>query len=365
MLEGYSASKLAPKLLGMVDDKKNIERRIRMIKMAEVFKSKRRLVFTVGLICLVTLGGVLLTSGLTKNSSSASPNTYNADTLFKYKTAYVGDNSKVANLINNLPYASSRREISLQTQTAPYGITVNYDLNNEAVSHAIKARSASYGAGETATEGHIILDTEEGDGTVRVYTVASFGAFGFENGIFTKVSGSGSIPTVMTFSKNKDGEYSLLDYKEPMDGAHFTESTKSMFPKGLWEKVLSSNSYPILVKQQEKQAAEYLQSIGRNAQVSASNVEKRRVEINVEASNKLFAEFTKYNPFLNNCPYWIGTREQIENGVRYIYETSQSKTGDGYDLIVFIKTKEDGTIVEEHQYKIVGNQPQLLREVGR
>lgn len=46
----------------------------------------------------------------------------------------------------------------------------------------------------------------------------SAGAFGFENGMFTKVSGSGAIPTVMTFSKDNDGNYSVLEYKEPMDG---------------------------------------------------------------------------------------------------------------------------------------------------
>lgn len=84
------------------------------------------------------------------------------------------------------------------------------------------------------------------------------------------------------------------------------------------------------------------------------------VDINVEASNKLFSEFTKYNSFLNSCPYWIGTREQIENGVRYIYETFQSKTSDGYDLITFKKTREDGTVVQEYNYKIIGTEPQII-----
>ncbi|OLN28950.1 Regulatory sensor-transducer, BlaR1/MecR1 family [Desulfosporosinus metallidurans] len=69
---------------------------------------------------------------------------------------------------------------------------------------------------------------------------------------------------------------------------------------------------------------------------------------------------TKSNPLLNNCPYWIGTRERLENGVRYIYETSQSKNSDGYDLITFKKAKEDGTVVEEEKYKIVGNEPQHI-----
>lgn len=526
----------------------------------------------VGLLCVVVLGGVRLTSGLAKHSPVQSSSTYNVEALFNNKTPYVGNNSKVVHLIGNLPYANLRKEVSLQTQTIPYGITVNYDFSsigtniqqiestlhsnaiimfalidnvdvitfedrgvsqlpnyqylraeiqknldqdlrqyakdiktfqtfikkikfkllvfpekyltvmsktpgiritadyqgsvgkvrysadngamltwdtstgkvskgvqtvelpyksqafwspisqdgqisvaksnvvtvtlldekgemidqkqltilydgsmytvkpsldilvwveksqsqkpitfNNAVSLAIKAQRKSYFDGEVTTEGHIILDTEEKNGTVKAYTIASLGAFGFENGIFTKVSGSGAIPSIMIFSKNKNGEYSLLEYKEPEDGAGYTDSIKKMFPHQLQDKVLSAqNDYLDLIKQQEEQAAEYLKSIGRAAKVSAAHVEKELVDVNVQASNKLFAEFTKYDSFLNNCPYWIGTRERIENGVRYIYETSQSKTNDGYDLISFRKAKEDGTVVEEKKYKIVGSEPQRI-----
>jgi len=214
---------------------------------------------------------------------------------------------------------------------------------------------------EVAAEGHIILDTEEKDGQVKAYTIASIGWFGLENGIFTTVSGSGAIPTVMTFSQNESGTYVLLQYQEPQDGALYLDSVKKMFPQKLWPEVLTEGKrYPELVRQKEEQAAAYLKSIGREAIVSAGHVEKKLVDINVEASNKLFAELTKNNSFLDNCPYWIGSRETIENGVRYIYETSRSKTGDGYDLVIFQKKKENGSIVTESKYKIVGNQPQLI-----
>ncbi len=464
VLEGVTAPKLAPRLLGMVDDKKNIERRLNMIKMAGFFKSRRRLALVVGLLCLVVLGSLLLTNGLTREDPSSRITGYNAAALFKYKTAYVGDNSRVVNLINSLPYADLRGEVSLQTESTPYGVTADYNFSGvnldtqqiksafrdnavvmfslidnvnvitfnvkgtiqpsgyqysraevqqsfdhdlreyakdvnaleilldsltfrlhvypeeyalvmsstpgiriaaeyrgsaagtryttesgalftwevstgkmskglsaielpldtpvywsplgpagqisgedknpvtvtlldehgqkidekrvtiiydgsmyytvqpamdiviggetlylnqkpgnieEAVRMAIKSRSNSYGAGETATEGHIILDSEESNGTVKVYTIASFGAFGFENGIFTKVSGSGAIPTVMTFSRDNNGGYSLLEYKEPLDGAGYTDSIKKMFPQKLQNRVLSSQGdYADLVKQQ-------------------------------------------------------------------------------------------------------------------
>jgi len=237
----------------------------------------------------------------------------------------------------------------------------NPDSLEEAVSRAVKSQGKSYLAGEAVTEGHIILDSEEKDGQVKVYTIAAIGWFSFENEIFTTVSGSGPIPTVMTFSKNENGVYVLLRYQEPQDGALLTSSVKKMFPQKLWPQVLTEDKwYPELVKQKENQAAAYLKSIGREAQVRAGYVEKKLIDIDAEACDKLFTELTKNDSYLNSCPCWVGSREAIENGVRYIYETSRSKTGDGYDLIIFQKKKDNGSIVMEAKYKIVGNEPQLI-----
>lgn len=135
---------------------------------------------------------------------------------------------------------------------------------DKAVSIAIKNRGKNgYLEGEVATEGHLILDTEERNGKIIVYTISSFGYFGFENGIFTKISGSGAIPTVISFSKNEKGEYTLLEYKEPVDGAGYTDSLKKMFPSKLWDKVFSAwKYYPELARQQETQAGEYLKALG-------------------------------------------------------------------------------------------------------
>lgn len=243
---------------------------------------------------------------------------------------------------------------------APYTQTQISPHIDDAISTAIKDLSSSYAPGEATTAGHIILGVKEEGATVKVYTIASYGTFGFENGIFTKISGSGAIPTVITFSKDESGDYSLLEYKEPLDGSGYRDSIKKMFPINLHSRVFSAHDdYPTLAKQQEEQAKEYLKSIGRTAEVSADHVEKELPNIDVNASNKLFAELTKYNTFLNDCPYWLGTREKVENGVRYIYETSQGKTSDGYDLIIFQKKKE-GSIVEEYKYKIVGGEPELV-----
>jgi bla regulator protein BlaR1 len=574
VLEGFTSANFAPRLLGMVDDQSNMARRLKMIKMAEFFQGQRKAITAMGVLCLLMLGGLLLTSALDKNPASGSISYYDAEGLLEHRTPYVGNNSRVVNIINLLPLSTWRQEVSLQTKNTPYGITVNYDFReteltgeqvkgtfhsnavvmfalienvdlitftsqfpggatetvafarseaqqefplklweyskdistfkaflnqldfkifvfpqkyspamsstpgirilaermgrgatvsysaqngvlftgddtgltkgvrsvrvpygsivywspigpdgqaaterstvvhvaildekgkklntkevlivyqgagfyqvaeslgivfgfrsnpihltdnlDEAVANAIKQQSEGYKDGEFVGEGHIILSVQEGTETVKVYTIASLGVFGFENGIFTKVSGSGAIPTVLTFYRDRQGRYTLIKYQEPLDGAGYAESVREMFPLHLQTRVLSPhNDYAELKKQQEAQAREYLRSIGRSAEVSVDHVEKKLADINVEASNKLFSEYAKFDSFLNNCPYWLGTREMIENGERFIYETAMSKTSDGYDLIIFRKTGANGEVGEERHYKIVGSEPRLIKE---
>ncbi len=56
---------------------------------------------------------------------------YDAASLYKHRTKYLGDASKVGALTSNMPFAQFKSGISLQTQAEPYGLTVNYALNSE------------------------------------------------------------------------------------------------------------------------------------------------------------------------------------------------------------------------------------------
>ena len=447
VLESFTSyPRVLPKLIGMADDKKTINRRINMIRTAEIFQRKKGLFLLTGILSVVILSIVLLTNPLTATDpgeNGEQKESY-ADILLKYKNPYVGDASNVGNLLSQLSYAELRQGISLQTEKPPYGITVNYDFTSmadlslveedlynsaliiftlisnvehinfnmitndgehklqfsrdhlqknydkdlreytqdeesfrillnsivypkldQAISKAI-LEQGNYLKGEVATEGHVLLGTEEKDGVITAYTIASFGYFGFENGIFTTISGSGAIPTVITFKKNEQGQYSIISYQEPLDGAGYLDSLKNMFPEKYLKDILSGEKkYPELAQQLERQAAEYLRSIGRTATISTSHVEKKLLNLSsIPATNK-FAELSKYDPFLNNCPYWIGTREKVEDGVRYIYQTQQSKTEDGYDLVIFSKRQENGTVVREAHYKIIGDDPQLIHGLSK
>ena len=144
-----------------------------MLSISELFMNRKRL-FLIGVVCVVCVLILLWVLRTNPFAPAGSPE----------------------------PTASSDSSgYSLQLPSP------NPDTIDEAVSRAVKSQGKSYLVGEVVTEGHIIFDTEEKDGQVKVYTIVSIGWFGFENGIFTTVSGSGAIPTVMTFSQNESGAY--------------------------------------------------------------------------------------------------------------------------------------------------------------
>ncbi|BAH08140.1 DUF5301 domain-containing protein [Clostridium kluyveri] len=53
--------------------------------------------------------------------------------IYKYRTPYVGDNSKVLNIINSLPVPETlhHRKIQLFTDKKPYGIQITYETTND------------------------------------------------------------------------------------------------------------------------------------------------------------------------------------------------------------------------------------------
>ncbi len=200
--------------------------------------------------------------------------------------------------------------------------------------------SENYLKGECRAEGHVVLKTDEANGILTAYTVASYGEFGFENGIFTKISGSGAIPTVITFEIGKGSSYTLKDYKEPLDGSEYEASLSRMFPADLLNKVQSTDSYSDnLSNQQEQYASKYLKLIGREATVQEKYVEKNLPDMNTQASNDLMSLFSEY-------PYWIGNTEKVEDGVRYVYQTNWQSVGNGDGIVTYTKSVYNGDAVE-------------------
>lgn len=57
--------------------------------------------------------------------------------IYKYKTAYVGDASKIGGLVRNLDYSKYSTGIALETAKQPYGIIANYLVNDESMGKEI------------------------------------------------------------------------------------------------------------------------------------------------------------------------------------------------------------------------------------
>lgn len=179
---------------------------------------------------------------------------------------------------------------------------------------------------EACGEGHIIMDMVKHGNKVTVYALTMYGAYQFQDGNFVKDSGSGVIPAVIQFRKENNGVWNLENYQEPLDGGLYHDSVHSLFPDELWDRCISTqeDDKQELKRQERSYAEAYLKTIGRNADIGDYSDFPHTIPsdagISTEVSNKI-DEIRKYaeGP-LSYAPFWFGTVEQVENGVRYLYE---------------------------------------------
>lgn len=224
------------------------------------------------------------------------------------------------------------------------GTNINTNDLDEAVRSAfLQNNQGRYYSGECIGEGHIILGHETDSGNIKVYTLTMYGEYGFEDGNFVKVSGSGIIPAVFTFTNSGNGLVcTKIEY--PEDGAGYGKSIRKLFPPAYVNKALSPSDgdRENLKAQERSYAKSYLKKIGRNAVIGDYGDFEHTLltdaGISVKVSNsindKLFA----------NYPMWIGNREVLENGIRYVYEMSYNK--EAHEIILKKYEYDTGKIVE-------------------
>ena len=228
-----------------------------------------------------------------------------------------------------------------------------------AVHDAILEDQADKGwQGECGTEGHILLGTKETKTETVVYVLHSYASFGFVNDCFAEVGGH-SMPLAIHLRQTEDG-YSLLRIDTPKDGGDYAASVRRLFPKEYRDRIFSNSEADAesLWRQCVSQAEAYLQIIDRSAQV------KRDVEyvwLDDLIDSDIVNNAIRVNPELTGYPLWIGTREQIENGVRYVYAATQAESetknilfyktayGSPNDIVEsFLVNAETGEIIERN-----------------
>lgn len=151
----------------------------------------------------------------------------------------------------------------------------------------------------------------------------------------------------MRFDKSRK----LLEYKVPQDGSGYVDSIRQTFPLDIQADALTPGDdlRTKLDTQEIEQAKTYLHAIGREAEVVYNwRLEKgaRLAEMDVEVSNLLLDKFSAY-------PYWIGSLEKIENGVRYVYTKSWTEEDKGNGIVSFTKYIYDTQEVVAKQACIV------------
>lgn len=218
--------------------------------------------------------------------------------------------------------------------TKASSVDITAEIDN-AVSNAIlEDNKGSYHEGECQAEGHVIFEAEKTDNEIIVYSYIGYSEYGFENGNFVDVSGT-MCPAVITLDNN----YNLIEIKYPEDGRYYTKSIKNMFPRSCVNDVLNISDKNLnSIREQEKEYAnEYLKSIGRDATIGTmSDFEYPLLTdmgVSVEVDNSL-NNILKIEPY----PYWIGNKELIENGIRYVYQMDYNKNE---NKIIYTKYQYD------------------------
>lgn len=226
----------------------------------------------------------------------------------------------------------------------------------EAVSLAVLERAQTYAEGECAAEGHTILRAEPGteEDTLVVYALCSTGNYGFVNGNLEEISGSGAIPSRLTFALGGDGFLTLMDYWEPEDGAGYADSIRRTFPADLTEQALDAGTrYPDLLEQKETYARAYLREQGRQAAVGEyadfDHPLATDQGMSVSVSNTLMDQMREF-------PFFLGSEERLEDGVRWVYETAWEADGDNGGTATYTKSNyETGEIAERHVFQVRGD----------
>lgn len=212
------------------------------------------------------------------------------------------------------------------------------------VSEAILSDNAGvYFDGECAGEGHKLLGCRVSGSTLKVYALTTYGNYGFRNGAFIKVSGSGVIPAVLTFEKNGE-EYKPVGIEYPRDGAGYTKSIKRMFPARYRRAALHADAaYDALQAQERSYAEAYLDRIGREAQIGEwKDLDIRLLTdagVSAEVSDRLSCDKE-----LGAYPFWLGTAEYLENGVRFVRSTAYD--AEAGQIIFQTCEKEGGAVTE-------------------
>lgn len=212
------------------------------------------------------------------------------------------------------------------------------DAINRAVEEALSDdMSGEYEGSEYFAQGFYILDKELDGSTLDVCVQTKYSWFGYVDDVFTVIA-EGAEAMRISFEVKGD-TLELLSVKTPLESnyesycALFDEDVRGMMNEKSQE-IMAQIDTQILAGAQE-----YIAQTGRDVQVVPEYQSRQINDMNIDAANELLNKHWQY-------PYWEGTTESVEDGVRYIYRTDWEPSGGGDGLLTYTKSVMDGETVE-------------------
>lgn len=248
-------------------------------------------------------------------------------------------------------------------------------LSKDAFYYAFSLNEEDFGSfSEFETTSYAIIGKDEDDKTVTVYLLYAIGGFSFEDNKFILGEDSEIVPVRLRFSKNKKGQYSLIEEKYIQNYGNYilsrpravvfqkdsilislSDYIRQVFPKEESYKAIYGNYENKLGRELEKNARRYLESINSDAKIELSNYydDDSSFNISEDAYNKLYdiSLINKYPLIKDSC-------KGFENGKVYIYESKQ----DGNILIFTKYNVSRDKILEIIKLKVEGDKVTVIEK---
>ncbi len=185
--------------------------------------------------------------------------------------------------------------IGFMTNPVTYDKTINEELDVLVSEKILEHYVTEYTGNNFSCENHKIIGVENKDDTAIIYMWVLYREYKRENEAVEKVTSS-HVPTVMTVSKNAEGNYSLEEYWEPRDGSYYAVDICERFPDSLESEALD----PMLYRNEQSEACELL----------------AREHFGIDKINESNSENDEGDSIIRYCSldnmYWIDLNEEDE-----------------------------------------------------
>lgn len=260
-------------------------------------------------LCIALL---VLVFALCNTACGAQKNRANND--FAISNGTETPNGGSGNALNDIPETAPENDIPSEA-----------DLLSESIKEAIvEANKGNYLSGEYHGVGYKIIETFEEDDILSVYALTAYVEYGFQDNVFVNISGTNP-KVLMRFRITENNGYDLifytrLDLLSDLSEDELEELIRPLADTGN-DYLYTEQDIQEVRAQADEEAAEYLRSIDRTADVAVRQSHEGQLLEEILSDESLLKELLKDDE-LSCYPNWLGTCERVENGERYIYKTT-------------------------------------------